>query len=154
MPTGCIFRLKRHNTSVKRKTTIYVDENLLRAAKVRAAETGRKEYQVVEAALEEYLRRDRVPRLEALRSRRSELLDVAASHGARNIRIFGSVARGDAGADSDIDFLVDLEPGRTLLDLSALIVDFQELLGREVDVIEISQSNRVAERIMREAVPL
>lgn len=139
---------------MKRKTTIYVDENLLRAAKIRAAQTGRKEYEIVEAALGEYLLRDQVPRLETLRSRRSEVLDVAASHGACNVRVFGSVARGDARADSDIDFLIDLEPGRSLLDLSALIVDLSEMLGRDVDVIEVSRSSPSAERILREAIPL
>lgn len=139
---------------MKRKTTIYVEENLLRAAKVRAAETGRRQYEVVEAALQEYLARHRAPRLETLRGLRSAIVDAAASHGAHNVRVFGSVARGDARVDSDIDFLVEFEPGRSLLDLSALILDLEELLARDVDVIELSQPSPTAERIAREAVPL
>lgn len=139
---------------MKKKTTIYVDEQLLRAAKVRAAETGSKEYEVIEAALRTYLARDGVPSLEALRCRRTELLDIAATHGARNVRVFGSVARGEARADSDVDFLVELEPSRSLIDLSGLILDLGEALGREVDVVEISKPSRTADRITHEAVPL
>jgi uncharacterized protein len=139
---------------VKKKTTIYVDEQLLRAAKVRAAETGCKEYEVVEAALRNYLTVDGVPTLEALRRRRTELLQIAATHGASNVRVFGSVARGEARTDSDVDFLVDLEPGRSLFDLSGLILDLGEAIGREVDVVEISKPSRAADRIAREAVPL
>ncbi len=139
---------------MKKKTTIYVDEQLLRAAKVRAAETGSKEYEVIEAALRTYLARDGVPSLEALRRRRTELLDIAATHGARNVRVFGSVARGEARADSDVDFLVELEPGRSLIDLSGLILDLGEALGRVVDVVEISKPSRAADRITHEAVPL
>jgi predicted nucleotidyltransferase len=72
---------------------------------------------------------------ELLREMRDDILRVAARHGARNIRIFGSAARGEMGPDSDIDFLVDLEPGRTLLDLSGLWADLSELLGRRIDVV-------------------
>jgi predicted nucleotidyltransferase len=139
---------------VKRKTTVYIDEELLRAAKVRAAESGRKEYEVFEEALRDYLTRQSVPTLEALRRRRAELLGIAKTHGARNVRVFGSVARGDARLDSDVDFVVELEPGRTMLDLSGLILDLQDALGREVNVVEITTPSRAADRIQREALPL
>ncbi len=96
----------------------------------------------------------RTPTLEELRARRAELLRLAAARGARNMRVFGSVARGEARADSDVDFLVELEPGRTVLDLSELILDLQEALGREVDVVQIRRPSPLAERIQREAIPL
>jgi predicted nucleotidyltransferase len=95
-----------------------------------------------------------IPTLEALRARRGEILSVAAVRGARNIRVFGSVARGDAQPDSDIDILVDMEPGRTVLDLSELILDLEEALGRRVDIVEIRRSSPHANRILREAVAL
>lgn len=69
--------------------------------------------------------------------------------------MFGSVARGEARADSDVDFLVDLEPGRSLLDRVALIQDLEDLLGCRVDVAtEKGLKDRVRERVLREAVPL
>ena len=96
-----------------------------------------------------------VPSLEGLRARRDEILRIAALHGARNVRVFGSVAVGYADAGSDIDLLVDLEPGRTVLDLSGLILDLEEALGRKVDVLETPRRRtRVATQIRREAVPL
>jgi len=70
-----------------------------------------------------------------LKEKRPEILQIAARHGARNVRVFGSVVRGDAREDSDVDFLVDLEPGRSLLDQAALTLDLQELLGRKADVL-------------------
>jgi predicted nucleotidyltransferase len=94
------------------------------------------------------------PTLEDLRARREEILRVAARHGAHNIRVFGSVASGRARMDSDIDLLVELEPDRTVLDLSGLILDLREELGREVHVVETGQTSRVARSIEREAVPL
>jgi predicted nucleotidyltransferase len=91
----------------------------------------------------------------ALRARRRELLRVAAARGASNVRIFGSVARGEAGPDSDIDFLVDLEPGRSLLDLGGLLMDLQDLLGVGVDVVTPrGLKPRNAARVLAEAVPL
>ena len=68
-------------------------------------------------------------------SNRSAILELTKHHGARNVRVFGSVARGEAHTDSDIDFLVDLEPDRSLLDLGGLLMDLQALLGRKVDVV-------------------
>ena len=87
--------------------------------------------------------------------KRTEILNIAARHGAKKVRIFGSVARGEARADSDIDFLVDMEPGRSLFDLGGLLMDLQEVLGRKVDVVtEKGLRSRIRERVLREAVPL
>lgn len=93
--------------------------------------------------------------LRELRQKRTEILKLAAQHGAYNVRIFGSVARDEADAASDLDFLVDLEPGRSLLDLGGLLMDLQELLQRPVDVVtESSLRPRIRERALREALPL
>ena len=92
--------------------------------------------------------------LEDLRSRREEILSIAAARGARNVRVFGSVARGQAGPESDVDFLVELEPNRTVLDVSELILDLEEALGRRVDVVQVRWRSPIAEQIEREAVPL
>jgi predicted nucleotidyltransferase len=75
---------------------------------------------------------------ERLRERRGEVRAAAARRGASNLRVFGSVARGDDGADSDIDFLVDFEASRSLVDVAGLILDLQEILGVPVDVVEAS----------------
>ncbi len=86
---------------------------------------------------------------------RDRILDIAARHGARNVRIFGSAARGEARPDSDIDLLVDLEPGRSLLDHVALWQDLEQLLRRRVDVVvEGGISPHLEERILAEAKPL
>ncbi|MGA3028738.1 MAG: nucleotidyltransferase family protein [Bryobacteraceae bacterium] len=94
--------------------------------------------------------------LQELRTtRRDEILGVAARRGARNIRVFGSVARGESDAASDIDFLVDLEPDRSLFDLSGLLMDLEALLQTEVDVVtERGLRARIREKVLREAVPL
>jgi predicted nucleotidyltransferase len=93
--------------------------------------------------------------VESLVHFRRKILDMAARHGARNIRVFGSVARGDNRPDSDLDLLVDVEPGRTLLDVIALEQDLQELLGRRVDVLtEVGLSPYLQERILAEAASL
>ena len=85
----------------------------------------------------------------------SSVLRLAAEHGAYNVRVFGSVARGDSDSESDVDFLVDLEPGRSLSDLGGLLMDLQEALGIEVDVVtERGLRARVRDRILAEAVPL
>jgi len=90
-----------------------------------------------------------------LKAKREEILEIAARHGARNIRVFGSVARGDARPDSDVDFLVDLEPGRSLLDLGGFLMDLQDLLGRNVDVVtEKGLRERLRDRVLQEAIPL
>ena len=93
--------------------------------------------------------------LAALRARRGEILAVADRHGATNIRVFGSVARGQADATSDVDFLVELELGRSLLDMGALLMDLSDLLGRPVDVVTVNGlRERVRPRVLAEAVPL
>ncbi len=93
--------------------------------------------------------------LELLRQRRNEILQLASQHGARNVRVFGSAARGEADGDSDIDFLVELEPDRTLFDLGALLMDLQDLLGRKVDVVtDDSIYWLLRRRILQEAVSL
>ena len=80
---------------------------------------------------------------------------IAASRGARNLRVFGSVARGESHANSDLDLLVDMERGRTFLDLVGLWQDLEEALGRRVDVVsEGGLSPHLRERILSEAVPL
>jgi hypothetical protein len=93
--------------------------------------------------------------LERLRVRRKEILGYAASHGARNVRVFGSTARGEAGATSDVDLLVEMEPGRSLLDLVGLWQDLEDLLGTHVDVLsDGGVSPHLRERIYAEAVLL
>jgi len=90
-----------------------------------------------------------------LKEKREEILRIAARHGARNVRVFGSVARGEADAASDIDFLVEMEPGRSILDMGGLLMDLQDLLGRKVDVAtERGLKPRLRDRVLREAVNL
>ncbi|MBU1208440.1 MAG: nucleotidyltransferase family protein [Proteobacteria bacterium] len=92
---------------------------------------------------------------ELLKEKREEILRIAAKHGARNVRVFGSVARKEADEKSDIDFLVEMESGRSLLDHAALWLELQEVLGRKVDVIsDRGIKARIRERVLREAVPL
>ena len=90
-----------------------------------------------------------------LNAKRDEILHLCAKYGARNVRVFGSVARGEADEQSDIDFLVDLEPGRTLFDLGGLQYDLEQLLRCRVDVVtERGLKPRIRERVLREAVSL
>jgi uncharacterized protein len=92
---------------------------------------------------------------EVLKEKRDDILRTAKRHGAENIRIFGSVARGEADQESDLDLLVDMEPGRSLLDLGGLWSDLNALLGMKVDVFtEKTLKKRVRERAVKEAVPL
>ncbi len=92
---------------------------------------------------------------ELLRTRREEILRIAAKHGAHNVRVFGSVARGEADETSDVDFLVEMEPGRSLLDLGGLLIDLEGLLGRPVDVVtERGLKPRIRPRVLNEAVAL
>jgi len=92
---------------------------------------------------------------ELLKQKREEILRIAAKHGARNVRVFGSVARGEADEKSDIDLLIDLEPGRSLLDLGGLWAELNELLDQKVEVFTTrGLRERVRERALTEAVPL
>jgi predicted nucleotidyltransferase len=90
-----------------------------------------------------------------LQERREEILRIAASHGGRNVRVFGSLARGEAGPDSDLDILVKLDPGRSLLDLIAIKQDLEDLLGCGVDVLtEAAISPYIREQVLKEAASL
>ena len=89
------------------------------------------------------------------RERKAEILRLAEQHGARNVRVFGSLARGEFREDSDIDFLVDLEKGRGLLDLGGLLMDLRDLLGERVDLVYSRSLHRyIRDRVSTEAVPL
>jgi hypothetical protein len=88
-----------------------------------------------------------------LSERREEVLRLAAKYGARHVRVFGSVARGEADAASDIDFLVEMEPGRSLLDLGGLQAELEILMDRPVDVVtEKGLKRRIRARVLAEAL--
>lgn len=90
-----------------------------------------------------------------IRNNREKILELATKYGAYNVRIFGSVARGDYNENSDIDFLVDFKPGVSLLDWSALWVDLEDLLGHKVDVAqEKTLKPKIKDRVLEEATPL
>ena len=92
---------------------------------------------------------------ELLRSKREEIIHAAARRGAKNVRVFGSVVRGEALPESDIDFLVDLAPGRSLLDLGGLLMDLQQILGRDVDIVtEKGLHWYIRDRVLAEAIYL
>ena len=89
------------------------------------------------------------------RDKKAEILRLAEKHGCRNVRLFGSVATGENKPGSDIDFLVDLDAGRGLLDLGGLLSDLQEVLGVDVDLVESGCIHPyIRERVLAEAVPL
>jgi uncharacterized protein len=92
---------------------------------------------------------------EFLADKRQDVLRIADKYGARRVRVFGSVARGEADDQSDLDFLVDLDPGRSLLDLGGLQFELEALFGRPVDVVtERGLKARIREQVLREAVPV
>jgi len=90
-----------------------------------------------------------------LQLKREQILSIARKNGAYGVRVFGSVARGEARPDSDIDFLVNLEVGRSLLDLARLLRELQSLLGLPVDVVtEAGLRARIRSQVLKEARPL
>lgn len=90
-----------------------------------------------------------------IHKKREEITRIAGKYGASHIRIFGSVARQTADEKSDVDFLVELEPGRTLFDLGGFAYDLEKLLGRPVDVCTLPLLREaVRARVALEAVPL
>jgi predicted nucleotidyltransferase len=92
---------------------------------------------------------------ELRRERRAAIIDLARRHGARNIRVYGSVARGQANDGSDLDLLVEWEPDRSLLDLVGLKQDLEDLLGVTVDIgSERGLHWFIRDEVLREAVPL
>jgi predicted nucleotidyltransferase len=94
--------------------------------------------------------------IEALRkNHRNQILKLAAQHGAHNVRVFGSMARGEARPDSDIDFLVERGPDPSPFFPGGLLMDLQDLLGRRVDIVtERGLHASLRDRVLREAVPL
>ncbi len=92
---------------------------------------------------------------ELVRAKREEIQRLAAKHGARNIRVFGSVARGDARPDSDVDFLIDVEPATSSWFPAGLVQDLEGLLGRRVEVVtERGLNHLIRDEILREARPI
>ena len=90
-----------------------------------------------------------------LEQKREDILRIAKEHGAHNIRIFGSVARGKDNSDSDLDLLVEMEPDRSLIDHIALWQDLEDLLGYKVDVVsEKALHWYIRDRILKEAISL
>jgi uncharacterized protein len=95
------------------------------------------------------------PTLEDLRQRRDEIIALMHKHGASNVRVVGSVARGDAGPDSDVDLLISFPPNRSVFDLVGLWLDIKELLGYEISLIPDSTSNeQFLQSVLEDAVAL
>ena len=92
---------------------------------------------------------------ELLQQKREEILRICAKYGARNVRVFGSVARGEADEQSDLDLLVEMDPGRSLFDLGGLQYELEHLLGRPVDAVtDRGLKARIRDRVLQEALPL
>jgi len=90
-----------------------------------------------------------------LRQYRADILRLAAKHGAHDVRVFGSVVRGEDTPDSDVDFLVTMEPERSLFDMGGLLADLEDLLGRRVDVVtQDGLHSYIRDRVLNEAVPV
>ncbi|MGD0775711.1 MAG: nucleotidyltransferase family protein [Candidatus Solibacter sp.] len=93
--------------------------------------------------------------LDTLRQQKTEIIRLAEMRGCRNVRVFGSVATGESQPDSDVDFLVDLEPGRSIFDLAGFMGDLRDLLGTEIDVVESRSIHPyIRNRVLAEAVGL
>jgi hypothetical protein len=94
-------------------------------------------------------------KIETLKEKRAEIISIAERNGGRKVRVFGSLARGDSGMDSDVDFLIELEPERSLLDIVAIKQDLEDLLQRKVDVVtESAVSPYIRKEIVRQAISL
>jgi len=92
---------------------------------------------------------------QVVKDKRSQILHIADRHGAHNVRLFGSLARGEAKADSDVDLLVDMGPEHTAFFPGGLIADLEELLGCKVEVVTRDALHEVIrDRVLQEAVPL
>jgi hypothetical protein len=90
-----------------------------------------------------------------LSQKRGEILTIAGRYGARDVRVFGSVARAEADEQSDFDFLVEMEPGRSLFDLGGMQSELEAALGRPVDVVtEKALKPRIRSRVLSEAIPV
>ena len=86
---------------------------------------------------------------------RDAIMEAAKRHGAKNVRVFGSAARGEVLPESDVDFLVELDAGRSLLDQSALLIELQDILGRRVDVVEpAGLHHHIKDKILADATAL
>ncbi len=133
-----------------------VDRDLMERLQGAAASAGLTPTELLERLVDLWERTGpSVGALPLLGEVREQILSIAARHGAMNIRVFGSVARGEATAASDVDLLVDLEPGRSLLDLSALRLDLCDLLGRDVDVVTTASLHpAIRDQVLAEAVAL
>ena len=93
--------------------------------------------------------------LELLKQKRDEIQRVASKHGAYNIRVFGSVARGEARPDSDIDLLIEKGPTTSSWFPAGLVLELEEMLGRRVEIVtETALNPDLRERVHREAIPL
>jgi len=88
------------------------------------------------------------------REKRTEIVRLGEKYGARNIRVFGSIVRGDNRAESDVDLLVDMDQDRTLFDLAGFVADVQDLLDAKVDVVTPGGLRYLRERVLSEAVPI
>jgi len=117
------------------------------------AETGAAPWQPLPSPIQ--IGEDQMSLYADVLEKRDEILRIAAGHGARTVRFFGSAVRGEETPESDIDLLVEFEPGRNLLDHVALVQDLEDLLGRTVDVVtEGGLHWYIRDRIHQEAVPL
>jgi predicted nucleotidyltransferase len=92
---------------------------------------------------------------EIISGQKEQILAIAAKYGASNVRVFGSFARGTADENSDVDFLVNLAPGRSLFDLGGLLYELQQLIGRRVDVVTPAGLRpRIRDRVLGQAVAI
>ena len=101
--------------------------------------------------------KETAPTLDDLRARRDEIIALAAKYGAFDVRVFGSVARGEATPDSDFDLMVNARPGTSVFDLVGLWLDLKDLLGRDVSLITDDpnpQNERFMRRVLKDAIPL